>query len=561
MAWDSCRQEVEKSGDKMCDVNKCAAVQAGVDHRCHDKGWPAGTPFGIYSDSGELCFCCCSCLAYGTPIETTVGSYKAIQDLIPGDEIRVSDLNGNWATGHVDWSSGISTLDSKTMMIMIRYNAGAGEQTVIATDDHVFLTYDKKLVPAGVIHPTDKLMGANGSPVEVLEAHPVDNYTGGVHNISTGPFSGDVNGHLINANGLVIADQSIKVAAMTNALADGLLVEGHLERPRVGTEAYYASVSEAAKQMLTQPESWPAGVALVTERPLFNIPPKADSFLTDAQARLLRAANTPRRPVDSNAAIDQVGRALTYFRGFYPDMLFVLDWGNPAPNGWAFRSFGETWVVLSGSLARIALLSNNGVSAVLSHLIARLRLDATSGGQGTSCVGLADYEAFGGVFTAVYDPLQFPTLVPAAFKEIKALFGLIHETSEVAHSACKNPTLDCRLAALWAGATLDPLPSCADPDAEGFQLLAAEAGTEEILVTFNNPVDPDSAGAAANYTLSDPNVEVRSATVDAANPAKVRLAAVVPAKTVLALTVANVTSSDDVPLEPGHNNVPVTFAG
>jgi hypothetical protein len=560
MAWDSCRVEVERSGDKMCNVNDCAKAQAGIDHRCHDKGWPAGTPFGIYHDDGSLCFCCCSCLAYNTPIETTPGHFKAIQDFIPGDEVRACGLDLQWKPARIDWSSGVEKIDGKTLMIMIRYQTAAGDQTIIATDDHVFLTYDKKLVPAGVIHPNDKLMGADGKPITLIDAHPVTNYTGGVHNVSTGPYKNDVTGHLLNANGLVVADQTIKIALFTRQVAANMLVADLDTRPRVGSEEYLATVSAQAKALLTTPDDWPPGVTLVVPQALFNIPPKSDAYFTAYQARSLRAAKTPRRAIDNNAAVQQMGYLFAQFKAFYPQVLFVLDWGNEVPNAYAFKSFGETFVVLNGGLARILLLSNTGLALVLSHLLARLRLDETSGGQGTSCVGIADYDSFGSFFTRVYDPLQFPALVPQAYKEIKAVFALIKpDPSEIVQNPCKNPELDCRLKAIWAGATLDPLPSCADPTAEGFQLLSAVAGSGGIDVTFNNPVDADSAVTPSNYTLS-PEAAITAAVVDPANAAKVRLTVDVKPLGIYVLTVQNVTSDSDVPLEPGRNSVTITSA-
>ena len=559
MAWDSCRAEVEKTGDKMCNVNDCAKAQAGIDHRCHDKGWPAGTPFGIYHDDGTLCFCCCSCLAYDTPIETSPGHFKAVQDFIPGDEVRACGLDLVWRPAKIDWSSGVPLLDGKTMMIMVRYKTGAGDQSVIATDDHVFLTYDKKLVPAGVIHTNDKLMGADGQPVEVIDAHPVTNYTGGVHNISTGPYNGDINGHLINANGLVIADQAVKVASFTGAVAANMMVADLATRPRVGSAEYLASVPASAKALLTKPEDWPDGVQLIIEESLFRIPAKADRFFTEEQAKILQGIDTPRRPIDSNVALQQMGYLFAQFKAFYGTMLFVLDWGNPVPNAYAFQNYGQTFVVLNGGLARILLLSNTGLALVLSDMLARLQLDNTSGGQGTSCVGVADYYAFGSFFTRVYDPLQFPTLVPQAYKEITALFALFDTVPtpiKTPVDRCKNPGLPCRLEAIWAGATLDPLPVCADPDAEGFQLLSAATSAAGLIATFNGPVTASSAETVANYTLK-PAAAITAAAVNATDPAKVELTATLKPKIMYRLTVKNVTSDKGVPLEPGHNSVPV----
>jgi len=219
MSWDSCREKVVRAGDKMCEQGECEKLQKAIDRACHDRSWPPATPVAIYNQDGTLCYCCCTGTAHVGPVEESPGRFKAVQDFIPGDEVRACGLDLVWRAAKVDWSSGVSLLDGKTTMIEVRFRMDECDRSLIVADDHLFLTYDRMFAPAGALHRGDTLMGADGQPVGVIDAHPAMNHGCGTHNISTGPFTGDVEGHLINASGIVIADQAVKVASFTGALA------------------------------------------------------------------------------------------------------------------------------------------------------------------------------------------------------------------------------------------------------------------------------------------------------------------------------------------------------
>jgi hypothetical protein len=367
--------------------------------------------------------------------------------------------------------------------------------------------------------------------------------TSGVHHIGVGKYAGDLNGHLLNSNGVVTADAYVKIAFFTSSLDRALLTPDLDGRHKVGSLEYEKSYSRESLEYIGDPSRWPEGVRIVARKKLFNEPADAASFLTRKQAEKLQAAKTPRRDFDSNAAVYQLAYLFAQFKAFYPDTLFLFDWADDLPNGYAFKSYTQKMIVLSGGLARIGLLSNAGLAMILAHLVARL--------GGINCVGIADYEASGLYLSTVYEPLSFPDVYPKALKQVTALFGLIETEADADDDRCKDPSLKCRIASIQAGAAMLPVPSCADPEAEGFQVAGATAVPGGAAVQFNETPDVDSAQNPSNYTL-DPTAAITSATVDA-NLLSVKLEAVLEADTEYVLTVTNVTSTFGDSLAPDKN--------
>ncbi len=370
MAWDSCRAEVENDGDKMCDVNKCAESQAGVDKRCHQYGWPAGHPFGIYLPDGTMCYCCCSCFAYGTPIQVTPGSFKEIQDFVPGDPVLAAGGDLNWKTYHVDLSSGVGPSEVELFMIYIRYgNPGEEELEIIVTEDHLFLMQGGDLLPASALKTGDQMTRPDGSSVVVNQAY-LGTYKGGVHHISTGKFDGSLEGHLLNSNDVVTADMSVKLEFQTDSLDRKHLVKDLDKRVKVGSDEYIEKYYDAeAKTFMASPHEWPEGFTVIVRQNLINVPDNAYSYITAGQARNVMDSDADRRDFDSNAAINKIQYVFGQFKSFYPDAIYLLDWNNPVPNGYAFNAYNQDMIVLTGGLVRLFALNNEGFALIISHLL------------------------------------------------------------------------------------------------------------------------------------------------------------------------------------------------
>ena len=158
----------------------------------------------------QSCFCCCSCLAFGTPIKTPEG-VKAIELFNIGDSVAVGSWDKSklgWADGSVQFSSGT---DPGSLNTMIFIGIGEGRQ-IIATPDNLFLMSNGKLKRADRLVPNrDQILTAENSALGVT-AVVSGQWTKGLHHIATGlEFTGSLDGHLINANGIVSGDYCLQI--------------------------------------------------------------------------------------------------------------------------------------------------------------------------------------------------------------------------------------------------------------------------------------------------------------------------------------------------------------
>jgi hypothetical protein len=545
MAWDSCRQEVESTGDKMCDVNLCAKSQAGVDKKCHDKGWPAGTPFGIYLPDGSVCFCCCSCFAYDTPIQVSTDTFKAIQDFVPGDPVLAAGADLKWKTYKVDLSSGIGPTGTELFMVYVRYgNPGEEVLELIVTEDHLFLLAGGKLAPASALKAGDKLIRPDGGSVAVEQAY-LGTYRGGVHHISTGKFDGSLEGHLLNSNNIVTTDKSVKLEYQTGSLDKDLLADDLDKRAKVGSEAYAERYyDKEAKTFMANPTEWPEGFTVVVRQDLVNIPDTAYRFITDDQARNIMDSGAPRRDFDSNAAIMKIQYVFRQFQGFHPEPMYLMDWNNPIPNGYAFNYYNQNIILLTGGLLRLYALNNEGFALIICHLLARL-FGIPGIDKSIKCVGPADYEAVAGYFTGIYQAQQFPNQFPNALKQIQDFFNLMSEKYRKGdpNDRCNAPTTECRIQTYLAAAAVQPLPKCADPGTKPFHLVKAVPSekTDRVTVVYSEALNPPTAETIGNYSLA-PGAEITEAKVNPDNDSEVILSVTFQEDTEYVLTVSNVLS-------------------
>jgi len=557
MAWDSCRKEVESTGDQMCDVNMCAQSQAGIDRRCHQKGWPAGTPFGVwYQDqSGQyrLCFCCCSCFAYNTPIQVSSGTFKAIQDFVPGDPVYAAGPDLKWKTYNVDLSSGIEPTDVELFMVYVQYgNPGEEALDMIVTEDHLFLMQGGTLAPASALKPGDQLTRPDGTAAAVIQAY-LGQYKGGVHHISTGDFNGSLDGHLLNSNNVVTTDMSVKLDFQTGSLDRKFLVKDLDKRVKVGSDEYMERYyDDAAKTFMASPTQWPEDFTIVVRKNLINVPDTAFAFITGGQARNIMDSDAPRRDFDSNAAISKVLYVFSQFEGFFPQPKYLMDWNNPLPNGYAFNYYNQDVILLTGGLLRLLALNNEGYALVICHLLARLFGVPDTYPQ-LKCVGPGDYEGISTYFTQVYQAQQFPTQFPKALEQIGNFFDLMSEKFRKADpdDKCDRPSTKCRIETYKSAAAVRPLPRCANPGSAPFHLTGAEPDEEgtTVTVTFSEAVDPPTAETRGNYKLK-PLARIVQAKVNPENPFEVKLTARIRKDRLYVLTVSGVESEFNDPLVP-----------
>ena len=546
----------------MCDYSRCMRIQQVIDKTCHNRHWEPGHPYALDNPDGSICYCCCSCFAYDTPIQVNANTFKFIQDFLPGEPVLAAGADLQWKTATVRFSSG-SAPDPQgegTFMVTIIYNNPAGErQVLLATEDNLFLTPARTLVPAKLLAPGNQLLRPDGSAVSVISAVS-GLFKGGVHHIDTGVYNGTMDGHLLNANGIVSADFALQLGYMTAQLDRSLLVEDIESRLKVGSPQYQEQHGNTVPlDMIENPEAWPKGFSLIMPDTWVKIPATAHKFITDEQAKGIMDSNPPSRSFTSNFGLELLNHQFTTFRGFYPQPHYLYDWNNNLPNAYAWEYRGQPIIMLTGGLARLYALNNEGLSLIISHSLASLYGGNPTNPEQLRCVGPADYEAVLSYMGTIWWDQAYKETVNRAIGQIKNFFNLIPpEYAGGPEDRCLKPSVECRMRTYQAAMSTMPLPWCANPDAREFEVVDAIPSTGTVVVNFSEEVNADTAETATNYVLQ-PAVEVTSAKVASDNFKSVTLEAQIQAGVEYVLTVNDVISAHDRPLEDHKNTATFTL--
>ncbi len=167
---------------------------------------------------GRNCYCCCSCMLSSLPMAAPTGMNSS-EKMVVGDEVMKGNMisgNGNismsWTPATVMFSQGTPPVDSETedAPTMIFIYCG-NKVSLVVTEDQLILMSTGKLKQASTMIPGDLLMAADGSSAKVERIKAAE-WFGAIHHISINTsYSGDINDHLLNANGFVIGDFSIQM--------------------------------------------------------------------------------------------------------------------------------------------------------------------------------------------------------------------------------------------------------------------------------------------------------------------------------------------------------------
>lgn len=164
-------------------------------------------------------------LAYDTSIKTSNGALKAIQDFILSDLIWVAETPEltSWVQKPVLFSSGTGP-GGKSQFINVGFGAyGTDLKYILVSLAQPFLMPDKSLKQAQKLVPgKDLLVMEDGTTCPILLVE-VGVFNKGAHHVATSlQPAGNLNGHLMLANGVVIGDY----ATMLNMRSGGIQNEG-----------------------------------------------------------------------------------------------------------------------------------------------------------------------------------------------------------------------------------------------------------------------------------------------------------------------------------------------
>jgi hypothetical protein len=524
-----------------CTDAGCKKVFSGIQAHCDGCKLRDGTPVLSYDDNlngpgkGGICYCCCSCFAYGTPIEKTPGNYVRAEQVKKGDFILAAGLSLQWAPRQVMFDLGFLTGGQVYFMYTLRIGypeEPAGFRDLTVSLDHLFLRTDGKLIAVQDINAGDRLRRADGGEAPVI-LRVNGGFEGGIHSVEMGPFeNNDLNGHLINSFGIVSADYAVQAAYASGDTAVTALMVSDDDLPPVSQQGA-SGEPDVLAAFLADPEQWPPGF-VPSGGTLINIPRNARDFFTSAQAEIL-LAELEFDPPSNLVASAMVDYLFAVASAFYPDLVYILDWDNNLPNAYAFRQREQSYIVINGGLARIKHVNRNGVALVLATMIAH--------SLGKYCVAEADYYGVADVMRLMWNGEMFGNTWIAATEQIGKVFEHLPD-SGTGTDPCREPSTSCRLQSYRAGLMLAEVPECARGHRDPFGLREAVAAEDLDSVTlfFTEMVEEITGSRKANYKLSG-GARVVSAAVERTDPAAVKLGvARLEAESEYTVTVSNVTS-------------------
>lgn len=557
MASQACLDNIKKKTPPIyCDqleAGWCGKIQGDINLYCTHSGLGGDVPVPQYSSSLGKCYCCCSCFAYGTPIEVEPQLYKLIQSIQVGESVLATgpELSG-WEPRTVTELGGIAPEVQVDFMLTGKFRLHDGEERfLITTADHLFLNADPAgptLIAMQSLRPGDEVRQADGGVAKVAFVTWAQ-FSGGVRHFMLGNYTpGEpLDGHLINANGLVTADLAVQLAHYGGQLPDHMVLRHtEEERPSIGSTAFHATYdTREYNEFVTSPEQWPPTMQPLAPT-LVNIPPSALAYFTQDQADDIQR-HIGGQDLGNSAQLALIRYLFTTYGAYAPNVYTIVDWASEIPNAWYFMDYKQHFIVLTGGMARVPALGREGLSLVMAHLLAQV------GGEG--CTAGADYAGISLYLRQVWpDDLFFDTF-ERGFAQIEEVFNMVSANHSGGNpdNICREPSLDCRKESMIAGASFEKLPSCAVPPPDFGVAGAAAPNLSEVRLTFTSPFNQPSASRPDNYVLTG-NATVLQVRFHDQNPDVLYLGTEgLEASTTYTITVSNVFSNSGKPLAPGHD--------
>ena len=200
----------------------------------------------------------------------------------------------------------------------------------------------------------------------------------------------------------------------------------------------------------------------------FFIPPGARPFLPDYQTT---AAAGSLWDKDSAMTREQAQRLADYFKRFYPDVVYHVNWDDETVNAYAWKEGSTRHVAILGGLMRHKAIQGEGLALVLAHELGHHYGGEPTYSSGLSCEGQADYwGASVGMRKAWGD--QYRDQMLSAIDQLDAFFtrGIVRKVTEeqefelmAAADNCGHPPAACRKQTYQAAMAGQPKPECAGP--------------------------------------------------------------------------------------------------
>lgn len=523
------------------------------------------------------CYCCCSCLAYDTLIAVPGGRPKKVQEFSRGDKVLAGSLALDqwsdapmltWDAATVSFSDGAANdVDHQTVYLAFGDELKTGD--LICSMDQPVVLSNGKLTTAEKLQPGDNLLDMDGKPIKVRTV-AYGTFRKGVHHIGTSVRHSDVNGHLIVAGGVVVGDYylqlhypSIAASQKDESLAARAAISDPAYEQTCQAQASRASllfgeVPEEGAGRLNRPDG---GVFTVySARPAY-LESVSASFLTEAQAVDVMI-NGKQLPLANPIPRSDVNNLMQIFSGFYPGLVFYLDWYRMEPNVYAVEQYGQKIVVVTGGLARMSGFTYEGIAMAMAHAVNRFSGLAPVGVNGFTGTGAADYFAFSGTSRNLWWGNRWLSYVLPAMSQMQALLGLIspENAGGNADDPVNEPSIACRIQTMQTAIGGGGVPPCCGgPAIPMIGIQAVTASTSGVELTLTIAPTADTAEVAANYVISPP-VPVTAVSQNPQTDFMIRLSADLVAGTGYTVTIQNLDSMLGSGVDPAHASMKFTVS-
>lgn len=247
-------------GNHYCPGDLCARLQPDINRYCKSHNMEPNEPYATYDPNGNgKCYCCCdqaAAAATSMPVEVEEGLYRRADALEVGDRVLSTGTSlGGWTAREI---TGVAGFDPDpafpTLLGEFRMENGHTRR-IIASCDHLFLAGDGVLVPFARLRPGDVVRSADGG-VATVEFTAWVRFSGTLRQVALGRYEGGaLDGHLLNANGLVTADLGVQLAWASGALPASLVADG--AAPALGSPEFHARYDSAAyATFVADPSRW-----------------------------------------------------------------------------------------------------------------------------------------------------------------------------------------------------------------------------------------------------------------------------------------------------------------
>ncbi len=376
------------------------------------------------------------------------GLFKPVENIETGDGVLATGANLNtWSIRQVTGVGGIAPGETLAMCYTARFKLSDGTvRLVTSTADHLYLVPGlNQLQAIQDLRPGDYVLQADGGSA-LIEFVAAGEFSGGVRNFALGEFAptnpdDQLDGHLVNTDGLVTADLSLQLAFWNGDLEKNLIAQPELPAPLIGSRQFFERYdTELYQSFVNDPKQWPAHFTPVSS-PLLNIPPSASLFFSSEESNLLLEVVGGGGLGDSLAAAN-FKSLKKLLAGSRETVVTISDWGQALPAAWQFRELGQNFLVFSGGLLRLPSLSVAGLSIIASHLLAR--------STGIRSVVEADYWGIAKHFREVHLDDSFFQIFERGLKELTETISPLKEASD--------PDWSLRLKAVTNGASFLGVP-------------------------------------------------------------------------------------------------------